>query len=95
MFRPEHSQVWFRSRSKVIKCMQETEAALCYTSCTLYGHTTDGLSYPCRVTTEQIVIFWSAKEFNNTKLHNEMVNKLLSCFFSKCSFSKITFNVCV
>ncbi|MNZ78077.1 hypothetical protein D3C78_966400 [compost metagenome] len=95
LFRPEYSQVWFRCRSKVVKCVQETEAVLSYTSYTLYGHTADRFSYPSRVTTEQIIIFRCTKELHDTKLHNEMVNELLSTFFSKCSFSQVTFDVSI
>ncbi|MNJ59215.1 hypothetical protein D3C77_548860 [compost metagenome] len=75
--------------------MQETEAVLRYASSTLHGHPADRFSYPGRVSTEQIIVFWRTQEFYNTQFHNEVVDKLLRFYFCNRSFRKIALDVSV
>ena len=71
--------------------MQVTEWHLSYHCTTIDTHTTDRLCYPCRITWEQCIILRCSGKFNQTKLHNEVINKFLNLFLCECAILQISF----
>ena len=59
----------------------------------VYADTADAFRNPCRVAGENFVVFGCTGEFNKTKLHYEMVDKLLSFLLRNNTCFEISFYI--
>ena len=93
--RPQYSQVRFRRRTKVGKCMQITEAHLCYHRSAVYTNTAKGLCNPNGIAGENLVVFRCTCKFDQTQLHDKVVNEFLNLLLGESTVLQISLCIAV
>ena len=86
---PQNGQVRLWAGAHVLKSVKPTEAGLGNHRAAINANTTNGLSYPLRVSREELVVLRSTSKLDHTKFHNQVVNNLLNLRLSEGTTSKI------
>ncbi len=73
--------------------MQVTEAHLSNHRTAVNANTTEGLCYPYRITSENLVVLRCTSKFDQSQLHNEVVNELLNLLLCESTVSQISLSV--
>ena len=75
--------------------MQITEAHLGYHVTAVNTNACQRFGYPYRVACEDLVVLGSTREFDQTQLHDEVVNKLLDLLLGKGTCGKVSLCIAV
>ena len=73
--------------------MEVTEGVLCYHRSAVNAHTAEGLSYPLRISGEEGVVLGSSCKTNETELHDEVVDELLSLLLGEDASLEVSFEI--
>ena len=90
---PKHRQVGFGCRAEVIQGMQITVRCLCHQRTAVNTLSAQRFSHPNRVAGEQVVVFRSTQETDNTQFDNKLVDQFLCLFFRQLAFANIFFDI--
>ncbi len=92
---PEYCQVRLRAWSEVCQCVQVAEGHLCHHRTSVNADTAEGLCYPYRIACKDLVVLRCTCKFDQTQLHDEVVNELLDLLLCECSVLQVSLCVAV
>ena len=90
---PKHRQVGFGRRAEIIQGMQITVRCLCHQRTAVNTLSAQRFCHPNRITGEQVVVFRSTQETDNTQFDNKLVDQFLCLFFRQLAFTNILFDI--